>query len=56
MWPGNSQDGVHVLDMDDSNLSGAMDPSGMYVISTRIRVGRDIRGFGLSPGDVAGCQ
>ncbi len=37
-------------DMDDSKLSGAMDPSGKYVISTRIRVGRNIRGFGLSPG------
>ncbi len=34
MWPGNSQDGVHVSDMDDSKLSGAMDPSGKYVIST----------------------
>ena len=45
-----SQDGVHVSDMDDSKLSGSMDPSGKYVISTRIRVGRNIRGFGLSPG------
>ena len=45
-----AQDGVHVSDMDDSKLSGSMDPSGKYVISTRIRVGRNIRGFGLSPG------
>jgi creatine kinase len=50
VWLGVSQDGVHVSGMDDSKLSGAMDPSGKYVISTRIRVGRNIRGFGLSPG------
>ena len=37
-------------DMDFSKLSGSMDPTGKYVISTRIRVGRNIRGFGLSPG------
>ena len=36
--------------MDFSKLSGAMDPGGKHVISTRIRVGRNIRGFGLSPG------
>ncbi len=44
------QSGVHVSDMDFSKLSGAMDPGGKHVISTRIRVGRNIRGFGLSPG------
>ena len=37
-------------DMDVSKLHGSMDPTGEYVISTRIRVGRNIRGFGLSPG------
>jgi hypothetical protein len=42
--------GVHVSDMDSSKLRGKMDPTGEYVISTRIRVGRNIRGFGLSPG------
>ena len=45
-----AQTGVHVSDMDFSKLRGSMDPSGEYVISTRIRVGRNIRGFGLSPG------
>ena len=44
------QSGVHVSDMDFSKLGGRMDPSGRHVISTRIRVGRNIRGFGLSPG------
>ena len=44
------QDGVHPSDMDFSKLHGKMDPSGKYVISTRIRVGRNIRGFGLMPG------
>eukprot|EP00055_Hartaetosiga_balthica_P007740 m.27106 g.27106 ORF g.27106 m.27106 type:complete len:568 (-) comp5913_c0_seq1:103-1806(-) len=38
----------HVSDMDASKLHGSVDPD--YVISTRIRVGRNIRGLGLSPG------
>jgi protein-arginine kinase len=40
----------HVSDMDSSKLHGNPDPTGDFVISTRIRVGRNIRGLGLSPG------
>ncbi|EDQ93071.1 uncharacterized protein MONBRDRAFT_34875 [Monosiga brevicollis MX1] len=40
----------HVSDMDASKLRGVPDPEGDYVISTRIRVGRNIKGLGLSPG------
>eukprot|EP00051_Salpingoeca_urceolata_P035696 m.30963 g.30963 ORF g.30963 m.30963 type:complete len:426 (+) comp9601_c0_seq1:692-1969(+) len=40
----------HVSDMDPSKVTGNADPSGDYVISTRIRVGRNISGLGLSPG------
>eukprot|EP00730_Choanoeca_flexa_P005119 TRINITY_DN11879_c0_g3_i2.p1 TRINITY_DN11879_c0_g3~~TRINITY_DN11879_c0_g3_i2.p1 ORF type:complete len:587 (+),score=163.54 TRINITY_DN11879_c0_g3_i2:439-2199(+) len=40
----------HVSDMDASKLQGVPDADGDYVISTRIRVGRNIRGLGLSPG------
>jgi protein-arginine kinase len=40
----------HQSDMDASKLIGTPDPEEQYVISTRIRVGRNIRGLGLSPG------
>lgn len=40
----------HVSDMDFTKLQGEADPTGKYVVSTRIRVGRNIRGLGLSPG------
>lgn len=40
----------HVSDMDASKLVGNSDPEGKYVLSTRIRVGRNVRGLGLSPG------
>ena len=40
----------HTSDMDVSKIHGAIDPKGQYVNSTRIRVGRNIRGLGLSPG------
>eukprot|EP01083_Nonionella_stella_P020214 56028_1 len=48
---GYSKDKKHVSDMDPSHLNvpdmpGAAD----HIISTRIRVGRNIRGYGLSPG------
>jgi hypothetical protein len=33
----------HVSDMDASKLHGVPDPEGQFVISTRIRVGRNIR-------------
>ncbi|EGD79241.1 arginine kinase [Salpingoeca rosetta] len=41
---------THVSDMDSSKLQGNPDPEGDFVLSTRIRVGRNIRGLGLSPG------
>jgi len=44
----------HVSDMDASKLRGNPDPTGAYVNSTRIRVGRNIRGLGLSPGCTRG--
>ena len=37
----------HVSDMDVSKVHGNPDPTGEYVVSTRIRVGRNIRGLGL---------
>merc|ERR1719223_1949215 len=40
----------HISDMDPSKVIGNPDPEGKYVISTRIRVGRNIKGLGLSPG------
>ena len=40
---------LHVSDMDVSHLTGNIDED-VPVISTRIRVGRNIAGFGLSPG------
>jgi len=40
----------HVSDMDVSKVHGNPDPTGEYVVSTRIRVGRNIRGLGLPPG------
>lgn len=41
----------HISDMDPSKVNGNPDPEGKYVISTRIRVGRNIRGLGLPPGN-----
>nr|ABN49969.1 arginine kinase [Monosiga ovata] len=40
----------HVSDMDVSKVHGNPDPTGEDVVSTRIRVGRNIRGLGLPPG------
>jgi len=48
-YHGISPDAVHTSDMDVSKISGNIDPSAP-VHSTRIRVGRNIDGFGLSPG------
>merc|ERR1712146_468979 len=38
----------HVSDLDAAKLKGTVDPEGKYVLSTHIRVGRNIRG--LAPG------
>merc|ERR1711970_1652633 len=48
-YHGISPDSVHSSDMDVGKIKGNIDPSAP-VHSTRIRVGRSIDGFGLSPG------
>merc|ERR1719232_2455718 len=48
-YHGISADSVHTSDMDVSKIQGNIDPAAP-VHSTRIRVGRSIDGFGLSPG------
>merc|ERR1712002_52129 len=48
-YHGISADSVHTSDMDVSKIKGNIDPKAP-VRSTRIRVGRSIDGFGLSPG------
>jgi len=48
-YHGISADAVHTSDMDVNKIVGNIDPSAP-VKSTRIRVGRNIDGFGLSPG------
>merc|ERR1711962_660769 len=48
-YHGISPDAVHTSDMDASKIKGNIDPTAP-VHSTRIRVGRSIDGFGLSPG------
>jgi len=48
-YHGISPDAVHTSDMDVSKIQGNIDPQAP-VHSTRIRVGRNIDGFGLSPG------
>ena len=48
-YHGISADSTHTSDMDASKISGNIDED-VPVKSTRIRVGRSIEGFGLSPG------
>merc|ERR1711990_139249 len=48
-YHGISADAKHTSDMDVSKIKGNIDPKAP-VHSTRIRVGRSIDGFGLSPG------
>merc|ERR1712202_43207 len=48
-YHGISPDAVHTSDMDVNKIQGNIDPTAP-VNSTRIRVGRSIDGFGLSPG------
>merc|ERR1712232_1175721 len=48
-YHGISPDSVHTSDMDVSKIQGNIDATAP-VHSTRIRVGRSIDGFGLSPG------
>ncbi|TRY71659.1 hypothetical protein TCAL_08587 [Tigriopus californicus] len=48
-YHGLSPEFSHTSDMDTSKLKGNIDPKAP-VKSTRIRVGRSIEGFGLSPG------
>merc|ERR1719420_1478214 len=47
---GYKPDAKHPTDLDTSKLSSTViDPSGKYVISTRVRTGRSIRGLRLPP-------
>merc|ERR1711942_30304 len=48
-YHGIAADAVHTSDMDVGKIKGNIDPTAP-VHSTRIRVGRSIDGFGLSPG------
>jgi len=48
-YHGISADAVHTSDMDSSKISGKI-PENAPVKSTRIRVGRNLEGFGMSPG------
>jgi len=48
-YHGISADAKHTSDMDVSKINGNVNPAAP-VASTRIRVGRSIDGFGLSPG------
>jgi len=48
-YHGIAADSVHTSDMDVTKIKGNIDPAAP-VHSTRIRVGRSIDGFGLSPG------
>merc|ERR1712108_76140 len=48
-YHGISADSKHTSDMDVTKIKGTIDPAAP-VHSTRIRVGRSIDGFGLSPG------
>ena len=47
---GYAPDAKHVTDMDVSKLSDTkIDPTGKYVLTTRCRTGRSVRGFPLPP-------
>jgi len=48
-YHGITTDAKHTSDMDSSKIVGSID-AGAPVKSTRIRVGRNLDGFGLSPG------
>merc|ERR1712233_276237 len=48
-YHGISADATHTSDMDVDKIKGNID-EGVPVKSVRIRVGRSIEGFGLSPG------
>ena len=48
-YHGITSDAKHTSDMDVTKIKGNIDPAAP-VHSTRIRVGRSIDGFGLSPG------
>jgi len=48
-YHGISPESKHTSDMDAKKITGTVDPTAP-VLSTRIRVGRNLDGFGLSPG------
>ena len=48
---GYPADGKHPTDLDVSKLTNTkIDPTGNYVLTSRCRTGRSIRGFKLPPG------
>lgn len=47
-WHGYKADAVHKCDLDPTHLSDGVLPD-EYIVSTRIRAGRNIRGFPLPP-------
>lgn len=51
-YHGHGSDKVHVSDMNLDAISGLedLDPEGKHIVSTRIRVGRNLKGFPLMPG------
>lgn len=49
-YHGYGKDGVHKADLNPGNLKVRnLDPEGRFIISTRIRVGRNLQGTGFSP-------
>merc|ERR1719316_1154124 len=48
--PGYGPDSTQPTDLDISKISGTdMDPHGQYVLTSRVRTGRSVRGFKLPP-------
>ena len=43
------QDKKHVTDLNSDNLKGGDNLDSNYVLSSRVRTGRSIRGYGLPP-------
>ncbi len=49
-YHGYAKDGVHKADLNPGNIKVRnLDPEGKFILSTRIRVGRNLKGTGFSP-------
>ncbi len=49
-YHGHGVNDMHRADLDAAKLEAdSLDPDGTYVVSTRIRVGRNLRGYGFAP-------